>query len=83
MRVFTVKGSEIPMGLYTFDIVQFPRDVDSYGPRFDSMGVQESVDFSEHKWMALRAGVPNSFYAKFENARQFYFSFRLIYFASQ
>ena len=64
----TVKGSEIPMGLYTFDIVQFPRDVDSYGPRFDSMGVQESVDFSEHKWMALRAGVPNSFYAKFENA---------------
>ena len=64
----TVKGSEIPMGLYTFDIVQTPRDIDAYGPKFDSMGVQEPVDFSEHKWLALRAGAPKSFYTKFKTA---------------
>ena len=52
----TVKGSEIPMGIYTFDINMTVRDIDVYGPRFDALGVQESVDFSEHKWQSLRSG---------------------------
>jgi hypothetical protein len=64
----TVKGSEIPMGVYTFDINVMVRDADAYGPRFDSVGVQEPVDFGEHKWKTLRSGAPASFYATFDTA---------------
>lgn len=64
----TVKGSEIPMGVYTFDITQTPRDITTYAPRFDSMGVQEPVDFGEHKWTSLRAGVKDVFFVDFKSA---------------
>ena len=65
----TVKGSEIPMGIYTFDInIMSVRDVGAYGPRFDSLGVQEPVDFDEGKWKRLRSGAPESFYVTFKSA---------------
>lgn len=64
----TVKGSEIPMGVYTFDITQTPRDISTFAPRFDSMGVQEPVDFGEHKWTSLRAGVKDVFFTDFKSA---------------
>lgn len=64
----TVKGSEIPMGVYTFDITQTPRDISTFAPRFDSMGVQEPVDFGEHKWTSLRAGVKDVFFVDFKSA---------------
>ena len=68
----TVKGSEIPMGVYTFDIIQIPRDITTFAPRFDSMGVQEPVDFSEHKWTLLRAGVKEEFFLDFNAAVEKY-----------
>merc|ERR1711907_51477 len=64
----TVKGSEIPMGVYTFDITLTPRDISTFAPRFDSLGVQEPVDFGEHKWTALRSGIKAEFYDKFKDA---------------
>ena len=64
----TVKGSEIPMGVYTFDINQTPRDISTFAPRFDSLGVQEPVDFGEHKWTSLRSGVKEVFFVDFKVA---------------
>ena len=64
----TVKGSEIPMGVYTFDITLTPRDISTFAPRFDSLGVQEPVDFGEHKWTSLRSGVDAEFFDDFKKA---------------
>ena len=68
----TVKGSEIPMGVYTFDINQTPRDISTFAPRFDSLGVQEPVDFGEHKWTSLRSGVKEVFFVDFKAAVEAY-----------
>lgn len=68
----TVKGSQIPMGIYTFDINLVVRDVEAYGPRFDAVGVQEPVDFGEHKWKTLRSNVPETFYPTFKSGVQAY-----------
>merc|ERR1711871_182769 len=68
-----VKGSEIPMALWTFDISDFPDDC--LCPRFDAHGRQVSVNFEEDlDFQRLQKSITNEFREYFDIARNAYFN---------
>mmetsp|Transcript_17831 Transcript_17831/g.51102 ORF Transcript_17831/g.51102 Transcript_17831/m.51102 type:complete len:937 (+) Transcript_17831:323-3133(+) len=68
----TVKGSVQPMGLFTCDIITFPR---SFGEaQFFDDGVRKAFDFDGEDMDAIQAGMPPNFFAKFRVAMTAYFN---------
>ncbi|CAK4615767.1 hypothetical protein LEN26_002915 [Aphanomyces euteiches] len=66
----TVKGSEIPMDLWTFDIGNF---VDIPPPVIDPNGVQLPMDFSRNNFLqTLQEGIPPAFFSAFREGMQQY-----------
>ncbi|ETW06787.1 hypothetical protein H310_02942 [Aphanomyces invadans] len=66
----TVKGSEIPMDLWTFDIGNY---VDIPLPLVDPNGVQMPMDFDRHNFLAvLQEKIPREFFTLFNDGMQQY-----------
>lgn len=67
-----VKGSEIPMDLWTFDIGNYPAD--GVNPIISPEGKQKAVQFGEDAiYPALQEGIPRSFYENFNEGIGAYF----------
>ena len=70
-----VKGSAIPMELWTFDISAFPRHFKE--PIIDQHGYQLPVDFeTDEEFKQLQAGIDPRFFAYFKKGVDAYFAGR-------
>ncbi|KAF0682665.1 Aste57867_25224 [Aphanomyces stellatus] len=66
----TVKGSEIPMDLWTFDIGNY---IDIPLPLVDPNGVQMPMDFERNNFLAtLQEGIPPTFFTSYREGMQHY-----------
>ncbi|KDO29474.1 hypothetical protein SPRG_06013 [Saprolegnia parasitica CBS 223.65] len=66
----TVKGSEIPMDLWTFDIGNYSIDCD---PIVDPNGVQMPLDYEKNDILPrLQEGIPRAFFSTFKEGMQAY-----------
>ncbi|KAG7395799.1 hypothetical protein PHYBOEH_003166 [Phytophthora boehmeriae] len=70
-----VKGSEIPMDLWTFDIGRYPAE--GVCPIISSEGRQKPVEFGfDPIYPALQEGIPSAFFANFHEGIGAYFAGR-------
>lgn len=68
-----VKGSAIPMDLWTFDIGRYP--VEGVKPDLSDEGRQKPVDFGlDAIYPALQEGIPSVFFSKFQQGIGAYFA---------
>ncbi|KAF4317331.1 hypothetical protein BBO99_00006367 [Phytophthora kernoviae] len=68
-----VKGSEIPMDLWTFDIGRYPTE--GVCPVISSEGRQKPVEFGfDPIYPALQEGIPSTFFANFHEGIGAYFA---------
>ncbi|KAH7482308.1 accessory factor associated with RNA polymerase II [Phytophthora ramorum] len=68
-----VKGSEIPMDLWTFDIGRYPAE--GVQPEVSAEGRQKPVDFgSDAIFPALQEGIPSAFFSNFHEGIGAYFA---------
>jgi class 3 adenylate cyclase len=69
--VVSVKGSAVPLEIWTFDIVNFPEHV--LEPKFNEQGVQQPVDFEQDRdYRHLQEGLDPLFVQLFNEAIQLY-----------
>jgi hypothetical protein len=63
----TVKGSLVPMTLFTFDVTDYPDTFQD--PRYDKDGNRVPVNFSRDKaFLRIQKSIPRGFFRKFEEA---------------
>jgi len=68
-----VKGSEIPMDLWTFDIGRYPAE--GVKPEISSEGRQKPVEFGfDPIYPALQEGIPSAFFSNFNEGIGAYFA---------
>lgn len=73
----TVKGSQVPMSLYTYDIYFDSMKIyakDFLKPKFNAMGEQEPVTFGSEEFQFLRHGIHPEFFETFDLGLNYYLS---------